>query len=115
MSGNIKADGTVTAAGNGGVCIPTADKNAQFRKLKNILENQTCFDCPNTRPTWASVTYGMLRKESLNSFACFVSHSVSILSNHAIFKLMFILGVFLCLDCSAAHRSMGVHLTVSPM
>jgi hypothetical protein len=58
MSGNIKADGTVTAAGNGGVCIPTADKNAQFRKLKNILENQTCFDCPNTRPTWASVTYG---------------------------------------------------------
>mmetsp|Transcript_1920 Transcript_1920/g.3497 ORF Transcript_1920/g.3497 Transcript_1920/m.3497 type:complete len:371 (+) Transcript_1920:78-1190(+) len=77
MSGNIKADGTVTAAGNGGVCIPTAEKNAQFRKLKNVLENQTCFDCPNTRPTWASVTYG----------------------------------VFLCLDCSAAHRSMGVHLT----
>lgn len=77
MSGNIKADGTVTAAGKGGICIPTADKNAQFRKLKNILENQTCFDCPNTRPTWASVTYG----------------------------------VFLCLDCSATHRSMGVHLT----
>lgn len=77
MSGNIKGDGTVTAAGNGGVTIGTAEKNAQFRRLKNVVENMTCFDCPNTRPTWASVTYG----------------------------------TFLCLDCSATHRSMGVHLT----
>eukprot|EP00957_Ditylum_brightwellii_P195394 14887208-Ditylum_brightwellii.AAC.1 len=57
-SGNIKDDGTVTAAGKGGVCIPTTDKNTQFRKLKAIRENTTCFDCPNTRPTWASVTHG---------------------------------------------------------
>ena len=68
-SGNLRDDGTVTAAGLGQVCIPTADKNMQFRKLKAIKTNQVCFDCPATRPTWASVTYG----KSVLVYSCSLS------------------------------------------
>jgi len=38
-SGNIRADGSVTAAGRGGVCVDTAHKQEQFKKLRMLREN----------------------------------------------------------------------------
>lgn len=66
-SGNLRDDGNYTAAGKGQVCIPTSDKNLQFRKIKAITANQVCFDCPATRPTWASVTYGTFGLDAADS------------------------------------------------
>jgi ADP-ribosylation factor GTPase-activating protein 2/3 len=103
-SGNLRDDGNYTAAGKGQVCVPSADKNLQFRKLKAISANQVCFDCPATRPTWASVTYGTY-------FVHFMYIVVSLIFYCAPCSIFSFSGIFLCLDCSATHRSMGVHTT----
>jgi Putative GTPase activating protein for Arf len=127
-SGNLRDDGNYTAAGKGQVCIPTTEKNLQFRKLKAVTTaNQVCFDCPATRPTWASVTYGTFvmwvgagyncmtpTKSGCTTFgtiligttACCVCSLFLFLSFCNIYT-----GIFLCLDCSATHRSLGVHTT----
>jgi ADP-ribosylation factor GTPase-activating protein 2/3 len=101
LSGNHRQDGIITAAGKGQSCIPSAEKNLQFKKIKAADKaNQVCFDCPTTRPTWASVTYG--------TTAVISEHTFNPLDN---LLTQLLLGVFLCLDCSAQHRSMGVHTT----
>lgn len=85
-SGNIRLDGSITAAGKGGVCIPTTAKNDQFKKLRALRDNQICFDCANTRPTWASVNHGTFKcgqkiakfDSFLNSLHHAVHRSVSV-------------------------------------
>jgi hypothetical protein len=42
MSGNVREDGMITAAGRGQTCLPTAEKNAQLKKIK-VRDNGTLF------------------------------------------------------------------------
>lgn len=68
-----------------------ADQKAMKKALKALMqrpENQVCSDCPEKRPTWASII-------APPPGAPPVSEKI---------------GAFICLECSGSHRRLGVHI-----
>ena len=69
-----------------------ADQKALKKRLKKLMQlpaNQVCFDCPEKRPTWASLI---------------VPPSGAPPGTEKI-------GSFCCLECSGSHRRLGVHIS----
>lgn len=66
-------------------CLPTT----RLKALMGRDGNQVCCDCLNKIPTWAALI--SIPDDSTNS-----SERV---------------GVFLCFQCSAAHRALGTHIS----
>jgi hypothetical protein len=69
-----------------------ADQKVLKKRLKALMQqpsNQVCSDCPEKRPTWASLI---------------VPPSDSPPGTEKI-------GSFCCLECSGSHRRLGVHIS----
>jgi len=69
-----------------------ADQKAMKKRLKALMrmpENQVCSDCPEKRPTWASLIVPPPGAPPGTEK----------------------LGSFMCLECSGSHRRLGVHIT----
>jgi hypothetical protein len=69
-----------------------ADQKIMKKRLKALMqrpENQVCSDCPEKRPTWASLIVPPPDAPPGTEK----------------------LGSFMCLECSGSHRRLGVHIS----
>ncbi|KAL3943439.1 MAG: hypothetical protein SGBAC_002487 [Bacillariaceae sp.] len=69
-----------------------SDQKAMKKRLKALMalsENQICVDCPEKKPTWASIIAPPPGSPPGTEKA----------------------GAFVCLECSGSHRRLGVHIT----
>ena len=67
-----------------------ADQKALKKRLKQLMlrpENQVCSDCPEKKPTWASLIVPPPGAPPTK------------------------IGAFCCLECSGSHRRLGVHIS----
>lgn len=72
--------------------VKMADQKALKKRLKVLMqrpENQVCSDCPEKKPTWASLI---------------VPPPGAPPGTEKI-------GAFCCLECSGSHRRLGVHIS----
>lgn len=81
----LPPEGTMAAAD---ISVEDA-KSILLALQKSTLANQKCIDCGAPSPTWASPAYGS-----------------NLSPNNVILTL-----VFICLQCSGVHRSLGVHIS----
>ena len=69
-----------------------SDQKAMKKRLKALMalpQNQVCADCPEKKPTWASIIAPPPGAPPGTEKT----------------------GAFVCLECSGSHRRLGVHIT----